>query len=192
VKPTVVFESNPIPLAGTLLGRRSSPAVRAAAATALVLALALLIGVCVNLWRTESRTAAHRQLAESLRASVSPRAVAPRAGNERAEQEQLRAWNQVARQLNTPWGTLLTSLEQATPEDVALVSVEPDAHKGSVRLQAEARTLEALLAYAQALRAVPAFADVVPLKHETNELDPLRPVRLSLEIRLLTAARSER
>lgn len=96
--------------------------------------------------------------------------------------EQRQAWNQLAAQLNAPWATLLAGLEAATPDDVALVSIEPDARQSVVRVQAEAKTLETLLAYAEALERTKPFGDVVPLKHETNEQDPNRPVRVTLRL----------
>lgn len=98
--------------------------------------------------------------------------------------DQRRAWNEVVGRLNMPWTAMLDTLEAQTPDDVALVSIEPDARGGIVRVQAEARTLEALLAYARALRTAGPFADAIPMKHETNEQDPNRPVRLTLQIRL--------
>lgn len=98
--------------------------------------------------------------------------------------EERRAWNQVVRQLNTPWTALLGTLEAATPENVALVSIEPDARQSSVRLQAEAKSLDVLLAYAQALKGSGPIGEVTPLKHETNEQDANRPVRLTLNLRL--------
>lgn len=98
--------------------------------------------------------------------------------------EQRDTWNQITRQLNTPWASLLDALESATPEGIALVSIEPDVRHNSIRLQAEAKTLDALLQYAQALKAVDLFDDVTPIKHEVNEQDANRPFRLSLNIRL--------
>jgi len=53
-----------------------------------------------------------------------------------------------------------------------------------VRLQVEAKGLDALLAYAGELRSVPLFAHVNLVKHETNEQDANRPMRLALNIRL--------
>lgn len=97
---------------------------------------------------------------------------------------QAAAWNQLARQLDTPWPRLLDALEQSTPEDTALVAIEPDARRGGIRLQAESRTLDALLLYASTLKAAGPFDDVVLVKHETNEQDVARPVRLSLDVRL--------
>ena len=97
------------------------------------------------------------------------------------------AWNQVARQLNTPWSSLLDALERATPDNIALLSIEPDGARGSIRLQAEAKNLESLLAYAGALKAIDVFESVVLIRHETNDQDSNRPLRLSLDIRLKDA-----
>lgn len=106
-------------------------------------------------------------------------AVAPTAV---LQPEQRRAWNQLVAELNAPWAAVLGGLEAATPEDVALVSIEPDARRASVRVQAEAKTLDALLAYAQALRGAEPFGEVGVLKHETNEQDPNHPVRVTLQL----------
>jgi hypothetical protein len=64
------------------------------------------------------------------------------------------------------------------------VAIEPDPQHGSIRLQVEAKTLDTLLGYAQALKATAPFQEVVLLKHETNEQDATRPVRLSVDARL--------
>jgi hypothetical protein len=98
--------------------------------------------------------------------------------------QQTRDWNQLARHLNTPWPTILDALETATPASVALVAIEPDPQRGSVRLQAEAKALDTLLDYAEALKAAGPFQEVVLVKHETNEQDATRPMRLSLDARL--------
>jgi hypothetical protein len=98
------------------------------------------------------------------------------------------AWNDITRQLNTPWGPLLAALEAATPADVALVLIEPDSRQGIVRLQAEAKTLESLLAYVQRLQATEPFGSAVLVKHETNEQDPNRPLRLTINLRLKESA----
>jgi hypothetical protein len=93
-------------------------------------------------------------------------------------------WNQVARQLNTPWSALLDALELATPDDVAIVSIEPDGARGSVRVQAEAKLLDNLLAYVSMLKNTEPFESVVLIKHETNEQDANHPLRMSVDVRL--------
>jgi|GEM_PF-4449972 len=97
---------------------------------------------------------------------------------------QTQAWNQLVRQLNTPWSTVLDALETATPDDVAVVFIEPDSRQSHLLLQAEARTLDALLAYSRSLKASPVFSEVRLIKHETQEQDLNRPLRLSMELHL--------
>lgn len=98
--------------------------------------------------------------------------------------QQSRDWNQLVRQLNTPWPAIFDALETTIPQTVALVAIEPDPQHGSVRLQVEAKTLDTLLGYAEALKTAGPFGEVLLLKHETNEQDATRPMRLSLDARL--------
>lgn len=91
----------------------------------------------------------------------------------------------VARQLNIPWQELFEQLERSTPPQVALVSVEPDGQRGTVRLQAEAKSLDTLLQYAAALQGQGVLGRLTYNKHETNGQDPNRPMRLTFELVLL-------
>lgn len=94
------------------------------------------------------------------------------------------AWVALAAQLNTPWRALLDTLEASTPDDVALVAIEPDAGRGRVRIVAEAATLDPLLAYAARLRETPLTDDMRLVRHEANDRPPTPSVRLHLELRL--------
>lgn len=129
-----------------------------------------------------------RQQLDATRSAIETSASRQRAGTvyktSSLRPEAVRAWNQVVRHLNTPWSGLLRALEATTPAEIALVSIEPDAQQGGIRLQAEARSLDRLLNYAQQLEAHDLFSSVSLLKHETNEQDPLRPVRMTIAIRL--------
>jgi Tfp pilus assembly protein PilN len=104
--------------------------------------------------------------------------------------EQRRQINSVIRQLNTPWDQLFDQLESSTPRDVSLISIEPDAKRGSVRLQAEARALDTLLTYAARLQNQGVLGSLTYSKHETNEQDPNKPIRLSVEYSLLAALKA--
>lgn len=162
-----------------LLGR--GHAAGWAGATLLAAALAGLAGTAWQFMVTRHELATAQAELQAL-GRLRPAAAAGTAPAIAADQR--RAWNEVVGRLNMPWTAMLDTLEAQTPDDVALVSIEPDARGGIVRLQAEARTLDALLAYARALRTAGPFADAIPVKHETNEQDPNRPVRLTLQIRL--------
>lgn len=178
------FETGQRSVAEWLLGDRGSLADLIGAAT-LAGAIATIVATGWQLTATRQDLAA---MQAELQALGRQQPVAVAASTKPAvSAEERRAWNQVVRQLNTPWAALLDALETATPEDVALVSVEPDARQSSVRLQVEAKSLDALLSHAQALKATEPFAEVTPLKHETNEQDPNRPVRLTLNLRLREA-----
>jgi Tfp pilus assembly protein PilN len=98
--------------------------------------------------------------------------------------EQRRQINGVIRQLNTPWLDLFEQLERSTPKDVALISIEPDARRASLRLQAEAKTLDTLLTYADRLQNQNTLGQLTYSKHETNDQDPNKPIRLSVEYSL--------
>lgn len=173
------FETEPRAIGDCLMGHRRGPVAWMGAA--------LLAGATAAVLAASWQVIAARQELAAVQVQLQAlgrRAPAATTPSPPLKAEERRAWNEVVRQLNTPWSALLASLEAATPEDVALVSIEPDAKQARVRLQAEAKTLDALLVYAQALQSAGPFAEVALVKHETNEQDPSRPVRLTLSIRL--------
>lgn len=97
-------------------------------------------------------------------------------------EEQRRGLNTVIRQLNTPWQDLFDQLEKTTSADIALISIEPDAKRATIRLVAEAKRLETLLAYASDLQQQGVLGRLTYSKHETNDQDSNKPVRLSFEL----------
>lgn len=97
---------------------------------------------------------------------------------------QVRGYNSVIRQLNVPWKNLFEDLEAMTPMDVALISIEPDGSRATVKLVAEAKSLATLLSYSSKLQQNGIFGRLTYSKHETNEQDINRPIRLSFELEL--------
>lgn len=97
-------------------------------------------------------------------------------------EDQRRGLNTVVRQLNTPWQDLFDQLEKTTPTDIALISIEPDAKRATIRLVAEAKRLETLLSYASDLQQQGVLGRLTYSKHETNDQDSNKPVRLSFEL----------
>lgn len=162
-----------------------APRVPALAALLLLGAIGCLAAVLWQAWETQRQIRTVQDAAAGLRLQkVQAARQTGSAEKQMLTVQQSRDWNQIARQLNTPWPAILDALESSTPEAVALVAIEPDPLHGSVRLQVEAKTLDALLGYAQTLNATAPFQEVVLLKHETNEQDATRPMRLSLDARL--------
>lgn len=94
---------------------------------------------------------------------------------------QVTAVNATVRQLNLPWRALHDAIQAATPATVALLALEPDAKKSSVRITAEAKSSDEMIAYVEQLRAVEWFSGVLLTRHEINEQDPNRPIRFQID-----------
>ncbi len=102
------------------------------------------------------------------------------------EAQQAKAVNQAINQLNLPWRDLLQALEQATPKEIALLALDPDAKSSTLRVQAESKTSVEMAAYLKKLRRVGLFDNVVLTRHEVNEQDPNHPLRFQFEAHWLT------
>lgn len=96
---------------------------------------------------------------------------------------QIFAINTAIEQLNLPWRDLLDAVESATPKQIALLSLEPDARKHLLKGVAEARDSDAMIAYIEALQQQSFFSDVVLTRHDTNEQDVRKPLRFQFEAR---------
>lgn len=170
-----------------LFGR--APVARPLAALLLFAALGAAVAVAWESWETRQQTRTVQNATFALRSqgSQAARQLVSDEDTPALASQQRRDWNQVTRHLNTPWPAIMDALENTTPDTVALVAIEPDPPRGSVRLQVEAKTLDTLLGYAAALKAAGQFEEVALLKHETNEQDATRPMRLSLQVRLRAA-----
>ena len=84
-------------------------------------------------------------------------------------------------QLNLPWRDVLNAIERATPSTIAVLSLEPDARKHSIRCLAEAKTRDAMLAYIEQMKQQSFVKEVILIRHEINEKDPNKPVRFTFE-----------
>jgi Tfp pilus assembly protein PilN len=162
---------------------RSTPRSAAGARGLLALGIVLLgaAGLIVGAALVEQRT-----LAESLAAMAQRRSapVAPARVMRPADPQQLareRQLRDLARGLHTPWSDLLAALEAAPSDSVALLSVEPSAARRSVRLSAEARDSQAMLAWLQALQRDPRLAQALLVSHQLQTQAPGTPVRFQVQ-----------
>ena len=158
--------------------RGMTPLTRLAVAGGL--ALGIWSALCANdlLGHIAVTDAALSRISPSLKALTAAGPVVKKAPIAEA---QATAVNAAVAQLNIPWRDLLDAVESATPKDVALLSLEPDAHKDILRGVAEAKTSDDMLSYIEQLKK-PGFFDIVVLtKHEINEQDPNKPLRFQFE-----------
>lgn len=106
---------------------------------------------------------------------------APSRAPEPGEAARARAVAQVAQNLMTPWADLLESLEAAPTRAVALLSVEPSVPRRSIRLTAEARSTQDMLAYWTALQRDHRLSAVVLVSHQVQVQSPGSPVRFQIQ-----------
>lgn len=93
---------------------------------------------------------------------------------------EIRHANQVVQELSLPWDRLFRALETTSSEDVALLTIEPDAKKRLLKITGESRNLAALLTYLRLLEQQPVFADIYLQNHQIQQQDAEKPVRFSL------------
>jgi Tfp pilus assembly protein PilN len=124
---------------------------------------------------------AQSQAQVNARAQAQARAVAPAAARAPVPEAQANAVNTAVLQLNLPWRALHDAVQEGTPANIALLAMEPDARRSSVRITAEARSSDDMIAYVERLQKVEWFSAVLLSRHEINEQDPNRPIRFQLD-----------
>jgi Tfp pilus assembly protein PilN len=145
----------------------------------IVFVLAIVLAA-LNLKLTQREREIDQLLAQShARAQVS--APAPVAARPPVPEAQAAAVNAAVLQLNLPWRALHDAVQAGTPSNIALLSLEPDARKSTVRITAEAKTSDDMIAYVEQLQKSEWFGGVSLARHEINEQDPNRPIRFQLD-----------
>ena len=149
-----------------------------------LLLFAVGAAICIAaVWRMsgitvrEARIAADIERVRSVLAAGQPSAI-PQA---RLPEARAKAINDAILQLNLPWQALFESLEKVKPANVALLGLEPNGEKHTLRILAEAKQPEDMLDFVRVLRRQPQFTYAVLTKHEINTQDPNRPLRFMVE-----------
>jgi Tfp pilus assembly protein PilN len=124
---------------------------------------------------------AHAQRVEQVEARTRAAAPPPKVPAAPVAPARAGAVNAAVLQLNLPWRSLHDAIEAATPPGIALLALEPDAKKSSLRITAEAKSSDDMIAYVAALRHVDWFGAVALARHEINEQDPNRPIRFQVD-----------
>lgn len=161
--------------------QRDSPATGAAGIGLLLLGI---VTAAAGLWW-------HAQIGsaiESVEAKIAeakyqvrrtPAHIAGLPRDPRAMQQELRAANAVIRQMTIPWDRLFSELASSADDTIALLEVRPDAQTRQVRINGEAKNLQAMLAYSRRLEAG-TLTGVMLLGHEIKTQDARRQVVFSM------------
>lgn len=151
--------------------------------------LATGMALCVPAALLASRYLAEERAFEAelaARATAAGAPVAPMASQAAARAPlltpaQAGAVNAAIMQLNLPWRDLHDAVAAATPPTVALLALEPDARRRVLRITAEARNSDDMLAYVERMGSLAWFEGVALTRHEINEQDSNRPIRFQFD-----------
>lgn len=144
--------------------------------------LVLCANVALRAWTATERYRVRETTLVRMQAQLADHiAHQPRTKPTAIPVSQAAAVNRAIAQLNLPWRDVWNAVEAATPATVALLTLEPDAGKQTVRGSAEAKTSDAMIAYVEQLKQQSCFDTVVLTKHEINEQDPNKPIRFQFE-----------
>lgn len=108
------------------------------------------------------------------------REAAPKAPRPRGSEKVIEHANEVWLLLNQPWPGLFQALEDTKTDDVAVLSIEQDAGKKTLRIIAEVKKREAMMAYIQRLQQQPLLRNVQLIEDHINVQDNQKPLRFSL------------
>lgn len=127
-----------------------------------------------------------REGLEALQAAIAARSQAARPLPVAAQpkfavsEAQAQAVNDAVMQLNLPWRDLVEAVRAATPGNVALLALEPDAKRRTLRITAEAKNSDDMLAYVAKMEEQGWFASSALVRHEIAEQEPNRPLRFQV------------
>lgn len=159
---------------------RPTPWLGVAVLAAALLALAALAGRYqalasdIDAWEGQ----AERIAGQSNRAAPGSRPLTEQAM--RAQTLEVTQANQVVRELAVPWAALFNAVDASGGDGIALLSLEPDTQKGTVKISGEARDLDVLLAYVKQLAGRDVFAGVLLQSHQVQREVAEKPLRFSL------------
>jgi len=166
-----------------------------------VLLLAGVISVCAVLLEhvdlQERVDDLQAQNARAERAILRTAGLAQKRKQERVPDSELHSAARLASSLQSPWTELLPQLEAATAngkgskggkdkaneQEISLLSLDADNAKAQISVSGEARSLEAVFAYAQRLGAQSGFSSVQVLSYEFHRSGVIEAVQFKLAAR---------
>lgn len=159
--------------------RRSGPLGWSLLAAGAVLTLGCLI-LSQHLGEQVEQQQGHLQTTQRVLTGDSVDKVSLTPAQIREQAQNLAEMRKVSQQLRRPWESLFAMLEAMPRDNIALLTLTPDARKGQVRISAEAKDLEAMLDFHRNLEASDELSDVSLLSHEIVANVPEHPVQFNL------------
>jgi Tfp pilus assembly protein PilN len=152
---------------------------RARVGAALLVVGALMATVALIEYRSvrEAAAAWETRVAEIRKTAKRGPAVQRPARDREATAQEIKTARLALQRLSSRWSELFGALESARADGVALLAIEPDPGKNTVKLTAEARSAADMLDYVQRLQSAETLADVALTTHQTKQGDALKALR---------------
>ena len=159
--------------------RRSSPLGWSLLAGGVVLALTCIV-IQQQVSGEAEQQQGHLQTTQRVLTGDTGSKVSLTPAETREQAQNLAEMGKVSQQLRRPRERLFAPLEAMPRDNIALLTLTPDARKGQVRISAEARDLDAMLDFHRRLEACDELSDVSLLSHEIVANVPEHPVQFNL------------
>jgi Tfp pilus assembly protein PilN len=150
------------------------------------LTVCVAVVVCISAlfagWQQKQQIDAQLEVIQNLNKKLAQRKEVKSVANKKEISDaQASEVNTAIAQLNLPWRAVFEAVEAATPQTIALLSLEPDARRNSVKGIAEAKDSEEMVRYIEQLKKQSFFSNVFITMHDINQLDPNKPMRFQFE-----------
>ncbi|OGA53577.1 MAG: hypothetical protein A3F74_27225 [Betaproteobacteria bacterium RIFCSPLOWO2_12_FULL_62_58] len=150
-----------------------------------LLAVSLVVAADLVLRYRDARIELDRS--ETANGLLSTERGAPKAIPKQRLDEQVKNAESVVRQLTLPWAAIVHTIEEAAADDVAILQLQPEAQQRLLRITAEARDQQSMLAYVRRLAGAKRLFNVHLVNHRVQLDDPQRPIQFSVQARFEAA-----
>jgi hypothetical protein len=141
------------------------------------LLLAVALAFAADVGFSFVSTMRHISKSEKALARMEPRSYK---AARKAPPEEIAAARETMQRLATPWDKLFAALESAASDQVALLSIQPDAKAGTVIISGDSKDYLAVLTYVLNLSRDQSLSHVQLARHEVKQNDPQKTVAFSV------------
>lgn len=159
---------------------RNRPRIAPAGLVVLGVAVALLLASGARLWQAYDDSDRVQQRIDEMRQRVFAKTHAVKAPPTPAAMHAEKQSLAVLRELTVPWQDLLSILEDYPAHDVALIGIDHNPVQSQIRITAEAKNFDAMIAYLRYLQSSRLLREAVLNDHEIEANVPGTPVRFQI------------
>jgi Tfp pilus assembly protein PilN len=159
---------------------RRPPRFAPAGLIVLCIAVCALLASGVKLWQARDDNEQTQERLDEARHRLFSRAHPVKAQSTPATMLAEKQGLAVLRELTVPWQDLLSIVEDYPDHDVALIGIDQNPVQSQIRITAEAKNFDAMIAYLRYLQSSKLLREAVLNDHEIEANVPGAPVRFQV------------